>query len=222
MGSDTPKFVLYEDGQVIQLVKLSESRTAYYWKQLSKHDLALLVSKVKGCGPFPRKVSRIVLSEATDMPETNFFVDLDGVPFVTSVYGLSWSGDGEVPARKPGVNLPKEVRELHNLLASVNFPGSQEWQPKYVEAMVWPYDYAQEASIIWPNDWPSLDSSQAFKRRESYSIFLPGAELPRLTEFLKGRKEKGAVEIDGKKWSVAIRSTFPSEPVWRHAFATRE
>ena len=57
---------------------------------------------------------------------------------------------------------------------------------------------------------------------DSYSIFMPGKELPKLLDFLKTRKEKGAVEIDGKKWAVSFRYTFPSEPVWLKAFRQEE
>lgn len=218
MGSDTPKFVLYDDGQAIQLVKKSERQATYFWKLLSQSELAQLVGKVKACGPFPRKADRIVLTSATDMPETSFFIDLDGAHYVNSVYGLSWGGEGEVPGRKKGVKLPKEVHDLESLLTHLSIPGMQEWVPKNIEAMVWPYEYAPDASIHWPKAWPGLSSDRAFKRRDSYSIFLPGSELQRISSFLNTRKEKGAVEIDGKKWAVSVRKVFPSEPVWRKAF----
>jgi hypothetical protein len=41
-------------------------------------------------------------------------------------------------------------------------------------------------------------------------------------DFLKTQKEKGAVEIDGKKWVVSYRFAFPSEPVWLKAFRQEE
>ena len=39
---------------------------------------------------------------------------------------------------------------------------------------------------------------------------------------MKTRKEKGAVEIDSKKWAVSTRYTFASEPVWLKAFRQEE
>ncbi|BDU77455.1 hypothetical protein METESE_24130 [Mesoterricola sediminis] len=218
VGSDTPKFVLYEDGQVIQLVKESERKATYYWKQMSQQELSQFLGKVKACGPFPKKADRIVLTEATDMPETSLFVDLEGARYVRSVYGLSWGGGGDVPGRNRAVKIPKEVGALASLLTQAKIPGMQIWVPRYVEAMIWPYEYAPEASIYWPKEWPGLSSEKAIKRQSSYSIFLPGAELQRISAFLGNRKEKGAVVIDGRKWAVSVRNVFPCEPVWRSAF----
>ena len=99
----------------------------------------------------------------------------------------------------------------------MDYSDSQEWTPHYLEVMVWPYEYAPDTSIVWPKDWPGLNSKRSFKREDSYSIFLDGSVLPELQKFLRKEKEKGAVEIDGKKWAVSFRSVFPSEPVWRKA-----
>lgn len=222
IGSDTPKFVLYDDGQVIQLVKESERQAAYFWKQLPQPELVQLLGKIKACGPFPKKADRVVLTEATDMPETSIFVDLEGGRYVRSVYGLSWGGEGNVPGRNRAVKVPKEVNALVKLLSQMTIPGMQKWVPRYVEAMVWPYEYAPEASIHWPKAWPGLSSDKAIKRQGSYSIFLPGSEMERISAFLSRRKEKGAVEIDGRKWAVSIRNVFPGEPVWRGAFNVGE
>ena len=87
-----------------------------------------------------------------------------------------------------------------------------------MEVIIWGYDYAPDESIYWPKDRPGLESPSTLKRRDAYSIFIPGKELPKLREFLKTRKEKGAVEIGGKKWAVSIRYTFPNEPIWFKAF----
>jgi hypothetical protein len=43
-----------------------------------------------------------------------------------------------------------------------------------------------------------------------------------LKQFLAAAKAKTAVEIDDRKWSVASRPVFPSEPVWRKAFSGLE
>ena len=222
MGSDIPKLVLYQDGEVIQLVKESERQATYYWKQLSQPELVQFLDQVKACGPFPKKANRVVLTDATDMPETSFFVDLEGTRYVNSVYGLTWGENDDLPGRKRGVKVPKEVRNLQSLLMHLSFPGMQKWVPQYIEAMIWPYEYAPEASIHWPKEWPGLSSDRAIKRRDSYSIFLPGSELQRIATFLSNRREKGAVEIEGKKWSVSVRKTFPGEPVWRTAFSEKD
>jgi hypothetical protein len=88
--------------------------------------------------------------------------------------------------------------------------------------MIWGYEYAPDKSIYWPKNWPGLKSPNTLRRGDSYSIFLPGKEIPKLVDLLAKQKEKGAVEIDGKKWAVSIRYTFPSEPVWFNVFRNSE
>ena len=142
---------------------------------------------------------------------------------VTRVYGLKAPGTklGDSYVRSGGRkqdNVPGELRELHNYLCSIEYHDSKEWSSKYVEVMIWPYEYAPDTSIVWPKDWPALDSDRSRKRGDSYSIFLDGTVLPELQRFLQTRKEKGAVEIGGKKWAVSFRPVFPSEPIWKKAF----
>ncbi len=59
----------------------------------------------------------------------------------------------------------------------------------------------------------------AKKVNDRLAIFLDGALLPKLREFLATRKPKSAVGIEGKKMAVSYRFTFPGEPAWRKAFA---
>jgi hypothetical protein len=67
-----------------------------------------------------------------------------------------------------------------------------------------------------------LDSPNTIQYKNFYSIYLPGKELTKLIEFLSTRKEKGAVEIDGKKCAVSVKYVFPAEPVWTNAFNQEE
>jgi hypothetical protein len=80
--------------------------------------------------------------------------------------------------------------------------------------MIWPYDYAPEPSIIWPSEWPGLQSERTIRRGESYSVYVPSADLDALRDFLRSRNERGAVEIDGAKWAVSLRTPFPGEESW--------
>ncbi len=84
--------------------------------------------------------------------------------------------------------------------------------------MLWDYSYAPESSIVWPKDWPSLESDRTTRRGQAYSIFLDGASLPKLREFLATQNQRGAVEVSGKKLAADYRFVFPGEPVWRNAF----
>ena len=222
MGADTPRIAVYEDGTVIFL-KTSGKSAYYHRKDLSATELADFKKRLTPTAHLnDLKRSYNLLPLVTDQPEALFYFRDGDRGLTTRVYGLKTAGT-KLPAYTalPGGQMPDavpdELLELHKYLCAVDYPDSQEWTPRYVEVMIWPYEYAPDASIVWPKDWPGLDSKRSFKRGDSYSIFLDGSVLPELQTFLRTRKEKGAVEIGGKKWAVSFRSVFPSEPVWRKA-----
>lgn len=80
--------------------------------------------------------------------------------------------------------------------------------------MIWPYEYAPDRSIDWPADWPGLTSEHSVRRGNAYSIFVPAADLERLIAFLGTRRERGAVQIGGRKWAASIRLPIPMERMW--------
>jgi len=114
---------------------------------------------------------------------------------------------------------PAELLKLHKWLCDLDYRNAKAWTPRFVEVMLWDYSNAPQVSIQWPREWPSLDSDRAINRGELHSIFLDGTLLPRLQRLLATQNEKGALEIAGKKMATSYRFTFPSEPVWRKAFA---
>lgn len=232
IGSDTPNFVLYEDGQVVYLQVQPDRTGVYMTKRLAPGDMiafkARLAALVPGVAPKKNIDLRPGLS---DQPLSRFYVDIDGKHLVTSVYGLSRKGldradepfdladwlFGPIPDY-----LPVQVASLNALLSGWSVAGATVWQPKFIEAMVWDYDHAPAPSVQWPSDWPGLTHPSTLKRSTGYSIFLPGAQLPRLTAFLKTQNEMGAVEIDGKKCTVSVRYAFPGEKTWSAAFRETE
>jgi hypothetical protein len=222
MGSDTPSFVLYENGQVIYRKTGADRQSRYMTKQLSPVELVGLKARFsEAAKPSVPKRHFNLAPHVTDQPETKFYVDMDGTSFVTTIYGLasgqhgsrSWTPGGG----GKGESLPQQLIDLHVFLSTLEYADATEWAPRYIEAMVWGYDYAPEGSIHWPKEWPGLTSATSIRRGDAYSIFLPGSEQAKLRLFLDTRKEKGAVEIDGGKWIVSVRDTFPGEPVWTEA-----
>lgn len=224
IGSDTPMIAIYEDGQVIYLEARDDGRRHYVCKHLTQKELQAVKDTLASFGSYADcRSSYNIAKNVSDQPETNIFLNLDSTTFVTKVYGLMIKG-----TKLPGYTvfsggdepdqLPETVSRIHKYLIRLEFNDSQQWVPEYIEVMIWPYEYAPDESIHWPDDWPGLDSPFTLGRNDAYSIYLPGDQLDRLRDFLKTRKEKGAVEIGGKKWAVAARRVFPSEPIWRRAF----
>jgi len=228
IGSDTPMVTIYDDGQVVYWKREKDKKPALLTKQLSAKALAKVRKNLSTFGDYSKLKRYYNLApHVTDLPETKIYLSLGQTNLVTGVYGLMVSGT-QLPAyssfggkEKPD-ELPKAIKDLHAYLTSLDFADAKPWEPPYVEVMIWGYDYAPDESIHWPKDWPGLESPSTLKRRDAYSIFLPGKEIPKLLEFLKTRKEKGAVEIGGKKWAISIRYAFPSEPVWFKAFRSEQ
>jgi hypothetical protein len=225
IGSDTPRVAVYDDGQVI-FAKKADKRLVYHHVTVDKESLAKLCEQFKPVLALKDlKPAYNIRPNVTDMPEAMFYLRDGDREVATTVYGLMAAGT-ELPAYTEFPNgpkstvPPKELLSLHKWLCDLDFRKSEKWTPKYVEVMLWDYSYAPDSSIRWPKDWPSLNSPRAIKRHDDYSVFLDGALLPKLQEFLGTRKEKGAVEVDGKKFAASYRFTFPGEPTWHKAFQT--
>lgn len=222
IGSDTPRVAIYETGEVIFAKKVGDS-LAYHHVRLSPKELKELRGRIKPLIEVKNLKPWYDLAPGvTDQPEAIFYLRDGEREVATSVYGLMAKGT-ELPAYTrfaggPEATPPPDgLLKVHRFLTALDFPKSTEWIPEYLEVMLWDYSYAPESSIVWPKEWPALESDRTTRRGDSYSIFLDGTLLPKLREFLSTRNQKGAVEVSGKKWAASYRFVFPGEPVWRRA-----
>src|SRR5947209_3299522 len=223
LGADTPRVAVYEDGEVVFVKKVGE-RLAYHHVKLTPKGLAALRARIAPALAIKDlKPWYDMRPGVTDQPQARFYLRDGSREAATSVYGLSARGT-RLPAFTvfPGAprpdSPPSALLELHAWLSQLDFPASREWTPQYLEVMLWDYSYAPDASIVWPKEWPSLQSPRAVQRGNAYSIFLDGSQLPQLRRFLATREERGAVEVEGKKMAADFRYVFTGEPVWDKAF----
>jgi hypothetical protein len=215
IGSDTPRVVVYENGDVIFAKKAGDTY-AYHSVKLAPAELTALEARWQSVFAHTPPPNGYEMSYATDQATAAFYLRNGDKTFRTSIYGWSCRGRTPAPANlKPEERPPAALADLHKALCTLDYANSHEWVPKYVEVMLWDYSYAPNASIVWPNAWPGLDSPRALKRGDAWSIFLDGSKLPELRAFLAQQRDKGAVELGGKKWAADFRYTFPSEPMWR-------
>ena len=224
IGSDTPMVAIYEDGQVIYLKKEKDKPSVYLHKQLTKDELDGVKKKIVFfVQPSDIKRSYDLAPNVTDQPETKIYINIDGKIQATTIYGLikslpAYSSSGE---KRPD-QLPSLLTDLNDYLTNLSFPDAKEWEPAFVEAMVWGGDEVwgtKPSNIHWPKEWPGPNSPNSVKRKEIYSIFLPGTELTKLRNLVKEEYSgRGGVLIEGKQWAVDFRFTFPNEPVWIEAF----
>ena len=73
------------------------------------------------------------------------------------------------------------------------------------------YSYAPEKSLKWNSEWNDIKSETTVKRNEDlYSIYLDKKYYEEFIELLEKTKEKQAIEINGKKYSLTYRLLFPN------------
>ena len=166
----------------------ADKRIALVFSQALKEELRAVKGRLLSFGDYQNIEHRIDLSHATDQPETKIFMAVDGKRLATSIYGLGIK-EG-LPAKSSNADspeLPESIKKLYSYILSTDLTGAREWTPTYVEAMVWGYDYATDESVRWPKGWPGLSSPFTNRRRNSYSIFLPGSDRGKLSVLLLER-----------------------------------
>ncbi len=223
IGSDTPHCVIYDDH-----VALFARRDGVYRHQLTDQEFGELMKYITPVTDLKSVKGYFDLApNVTDQPEAKLYLDIVGKTVATTVYGLM-PDDTKLPAytvfpgKRKSDKLPTELARLYKFLLTLDYPNSERWTPRYIEVMIWPYEYASDESIRWPGGWPSLDSERADKRGDSYSIFLDGQLLSQLQQFVKSRKERGAVELGGHKWAVEYRSRLPERACLAQRLERRE
>lgn len=200
LGSESPRFALYSDGQVIYRTK-----GGFRSVRLSEAQVRSIQSSLFAANS-PTLSGRYNVVEATDQPDSSLL--LYGNPSVfLNVYGSL--DDEQVTSR-----LPPPVAKAFDTIRSFDSDRSVPWMPAQIEVMITPYEYAPEPSIRWKEEWPDLSAPTTIKRGDSYSLFLASSEVPALNEFLAQKNERGAVEINGRKWSLSYRIPFPRERLW--------
>lgn len=218
IGSDTPQLVVYEDRSVIYTVVV-QNRVEHRIAHLDETRFGELRAQVRPLLTLPAlKIVYDLAPGVTDQPMSSLFVTEGGKIKVVRVYGLTSQGRSHKEVRQGEDPPPAEFMKIHGLLASFTAAESKPWSPSFIEVMLWDYSYAPEASIVWPKEWPDLDSARAKRRGKSFSIYLDGARLDALNTFLATQREKGAVELGGRKFAADYRFVMPSEPVWKKAF----
>lgn len=199
VGSDSPTFILYKDGTAIFW---NAERKEYQYTKLNK---ASVQKEVDGLVDLAKLESNYSLSRWTDQPTQVLSIRIGNNLKKISIYG-NLRKQEEVREKAPDLFLSK-----YDYFIDYSASEAKTWKPKFVEVMIWPYEYAPDKSIVWPKNWPDINSESTRKRRDSYSIYLPYSELEDFKVFIATKNGKGAVEINGKKWAVSTRIPFPHE-----------
>lgn len=202
MGSESPRFALYSDGQAIYRTPAG-LRSVHLTAEEADRLRARVNVDALAC-----RLGSYRASYATDQPHVVMLIGRGGKLSPLTVYG-----------RPKHPEAPTAAVAAYEVLSSFSHPSGRPWLPRKVEVMIWPYDYAPGPSVAWPKEWPGLEDPQTRRRGDSYSLYLPAAEYPRLVDLMKSRSKKGAIEIGGRKWAIDVRFPFPSEDAWMEALA---
>ncbi len=206
IGSDSPRFALYDSGLVIYASGEKKPEKAFLSKLLSPIELKELLTALD----LERRLvgldgKTIDASQATDQPTNRLCYWVNGKLRAVQVYG---SLHANRPERE---QVPKNFLEVIDFLTQFRTKGAKTWLPQKIEVLIWPFDNSGEPPKQWPKGWPGLEDPATKKRGDrGYSLFLDSKHF---SEFLdmgrRSMKAGQAVLIGGKKWAVSYRIPFP-------------
>jgi len=220
IGSDTPRAVLYEDGELVFAKVRGRRDIVFRHRTLGATELDSFKVHIAAAAGASGVRGHYELAEITDQPETLLYARSGAREVATRIYGVR-AEDATGPASTYSP-VPKELHALHRLLATLADAGSTDWHPRYLEVMLAPYLHAA-AAAHWPSDWPGIKSDRSLARHDGqYSIYIDYQLKPKLDALLAQQRSQvgnqAGIELGGTVWAMRTRLVFPSEPVWSDAF----
>ncbi len=206
IGSDSPAFALYEDGQVIFLREDEFGDIGYVSTQLSTTELDQFLDQLAIDPEFFKLDLSYEVSDWTDQPSHTLLIHKDHQFQRVQVYG-DLRGDAEAQAR-----TPRPFLELVQQLSTYDHPQAVAWTPDEIEIMVWPYDVSD--AFAWPEGWPDLEHPNTWHRGDhSYSIYLNMSQFEQLWEIVE-EESPSAFLINDRTWTYGYRYPFLNEHLW--------
>jgi hypothetical protein len=203
VGSDSPTFVLYENGTVIY-----QKNGTYVSAKLTPAEVGAFINGL-GRSNLTKLKDSYTISERTDQPTNVLLVRTDDMNYKKiSIYGNIRSLKTKSAEAVP---LPDDLTGALRRVLKYDSANSTVWMPEYLEVMIWPFEYAKGKAADWPTCWPGLADQKTIKRKNTYSIFIPKSQYEELKKFMAQLKPTQAVRIDNKKWAVSTRFPFPHE-----------
>ncbi len=204
IGSDVPTFALYENGQIIYK-KVIKKKWKYFEVTNDREATQKIIKSIGITDSLMTQQDYIEASSWTDQPTNILLLNFDTVKQI-SVYGNLAKKDNET--RK---QTPKYFLTVYDNIKKFESNKAKEWLPDSIEIMLTDYSHSPEKPKEWPENWPNLKSESTIERSESlYSLYLPKENFEEFINLISDLKEKQAVEVNGKKFSVSYRLPFPN------------
>ncbi|QHL88339.1 hypothetical protein GU926_13215 [Nibribacter ruber] len=202
IGSDVPTFVLYENGQIIYK-KVENRKVKYFTVSLSKEETQAEIYKMGFSDSLLKLPSYIEAYRATDQPTNELILNFDSAR-TFRVYG-------NLRNETARAATPKAFLTVYDYLKGYSHAKAMPWMPEEIEVLATDYSHSKEKAAKWPATWPDLKSPETVSRGEDlYSIYLPKEQFESFLQLSQSLKEKQAVEINGKKFSLSYRLPLPN------------
>lgn len=204
IGSDVPTFALYQNGQIIYK-KIVDNQWKYYEVTNDFESTQQIIKSFGITDSLMNGKDYFKASYSTDQPTNILILNFDTLREI-SVYGNL--DKNNIEDRK---NTPNDFLKVFDNIKEFKDKNSKEWLPDNIEILLTDYSYSPESPKIWPESWPNLKNELTVKRNDLlYSLYLPKENFEDFIKIISDLKEKQAIEIDGKKFSVSYRLPFPN------------
>lgn len=200
-GEETPKFALYEKGQIIyQFIENNEVKR--FEITLTSDEIHQVIQSFGITDDLFKLDSVIETSKSMDQPITILTLDLDkSKTFIVS---------GNQNATDVRMKTPMPFKTVYDKIICYRNDSAKVWIPQKIEVMFWSYNSAPNKRP-WIKGFPDLKSSNTIKiDDDSYSVFLDKADYEEFLKFYNTISEKDAVEINGRKMSISYKMNFPN------------
>lgn len=203
IGSDVPTIAIYESGYIVYK-KINKKGVDYYSIKTDSEEIQELISNLGITTELKKVDENIQASDWSDQP-TNILILNFNEPKTIQVYGDL--RDNKETREK----TPKAFLTVYDNLIEYKNKKAEEWLPNKIEIMLTDYSHSPEKPIEWPENWPNLEDETTVKRSASlYSLYLPKEHFDEFINLISNLREKQAVELNGKKFSVSYRLPFPN------------
>jgi hypothetical protein len=216
MGADLPSVLVFSDGTVLRADPNSKNAPAYLVSQFRGSEWDRLMTSIGPTPAFDGLKNDYAMTTVTDRPTTAVTLFGKGGRKSVSVYGYSTAPQHtqSTYGDRAGVSAaPAEFDRVVKLLTTLAPINETPWHPRFVEVMLWPFEYSRETPIQWPTSWPTSGPPTVFQRGHSWSVVLPSSELPRLRALVGQLHKRQAVLWNGHKWSIDYRLVLPGGEV---------
>ncbi|MBD1425731.1 hypothetical protein [Sphingobacterium arenae] len=204
IGSDVPTFALYENGQIIYR-KIVDKKYKYFEVKNNAEKTQEIVKSFGITDSLMKQPDYTEASSWTDQPTNILLLNFDTLRQI-AVYGNLQHTKNE--ARE---NTPKDFLTAYDNILKFDDEIAKEWFPDTIEIMATDYSHSPEKPLKWSSKWSDINSSTTVKRGDNlYSIYLDRKYFADFLKLLRSLKEKQAVEINGKKYSLTYRLPFPN------------